>query len=188
MPLTFDRITNTALISKANLSDIISAVGAGQTFTVTAAAPTGYTRTFQHQDWIDFVDPVQAGGNNGFNERFHALESEFDLISAAIASADSAISGLQSAPIALGLTIVVGIANGATIPAPAGFDPRTETKYFAFVKTYSVDLAQRTGNLASIGFSVVANDSGQVTVNPLNGTTGQTVIATGIAIAKRGGW
>src|SRR5262249_35159972 len=96
MPLTFDRIRNSAVINRGNLADLVAAIGAGQTFTVTAAAPTGYTRKFQHQDWIDFVDPVQAGGNNGFNQRFHALESEFELISAAISSADSAISGLQT--------------------------------------------------------------------------------------------
>ena len=181
-------ISKTAIISKANLSDLVAAVAAGQTFTITAPAPTGYTRHFQHQDWIDFVDPVQAGGNNGFNDRFHALESEFDLISAAIASADSAITGLQTASPALGISIVVGISNGATLPAPAGFDARTETKYIAFVKTYQVDLAQRTGNLSTIGLSVSANDSGVVTVTPANGPTGQTVIATGVAIAKRGGW
>src|SRR6516225_10414015 len=124
------------LVTKDTLGTLVSEVMSGQTFVVAATAPTGYTRHFQHQDWIDFVDPVQAGGNNGFNNRFHALESEFDLISAAISSADNAISGLQTAPLALGITIVVGIANGATIPAPAGFDPQKETKYFAFVKTY----------------------------------------------------
>ena len=188
MALTFNRISNTAILTKENLPQLIAAIGAGQTFTITAAAPTGYTRQFQHQDWIDFVDPVQAGGNNGFNERFHALESEFDLVSAAIGSADSAISSLQTASPALGMTIVIGIANGATIPAPAGFDPHTETKYFAFVKTYQVDLAQRTGSLSTIGFTVSANDSGLVTVTPVNTATGQTLIATGIAIAKRGGW
>jgi len=188
MALAFNKITNTAILSKNNLPDLIAAIGAGQTFTITAAAPTGYTRQFQHQDWIDFVDPVQAGGNNGFNNRCHALESEFDLISAAISSADNAISGLQTAPLALGITIVVGIANGATIPAPAGFDPQKETKYFAFVKTYQVDLAQRGGSLSTIGFQVAASDSGVVTVNAINGNPGQAVIATGVAIAKRGGW
>src|SRR5262249_11489231 len=162
------------------IADIVAAIGAGQTFTITAAAPTGYTRQFQHQDWIDFVDPViQAGGNNGFNERFHALESEFDLISAAIASADSAIVGVQRASPPPGITIVIGIADGATIPAPTGFDPHTETKYFAFVKSYSVDLAQRTGSLSTIGFIVSASDAGVVTVRLSNGTTGQSLFATG---------
>ena len=43
-----------------------------------------YTRQFSHKDWIDFVDSVQAGGTNGINGRLHAIESEFDAISAVI--------------------------------------------------------------------------------------------------------
>ena len=39
-----------------------------------------YTRSFQHQDWIDNEDIVQAGGERGFNVEFHALEAEFDKI------------------------------------------------------------------------------------------------------------
>src|SRR6266568_3738583 len=108
-------------ITKDNLSSIISAVMAGQNFAITAAAPSGYNRQFQHQDWIDFVDPVQAGGNNGFNERFHALESEFDLVAAAITSVDNAVNSIESASPAIGLTVAVGLSNGATIPVPSGF-------------------------------------------------------------------
>jgi len=40
-----------------------------------------YTPQFKHQDWIDNVDRVAAGGDNGFNARFHALEAEFTNLS-----------------------------------------------------------------------------------------------------------
>src|SRR6516162_8172837 len=106
------------LINKANLNSIVSQVLAGATFQISAPAPTGYTRQFQHTDWIDFVDPVQAGGNNGFNERFHALESEFDLISAAITSVDNALTSFEQTPPAVGLALALSIADGATIPVP----------------------------------------------------------------------
>ncbi len=57
-----------------------------------------YTPAFQHEDWIDNVDRVQAGGDNGFNLRFHALESEFSQLSALIAQIDAALTALGQAP------------------------------------------------------------------------------------------
>jgi len=36
-----------------------------------------YAPKFTHTDWIDNEDRVQAGGENGFNLRFHKLEAEF---------------------------------------------------------------------------------------------------------------
>jgi hypothetical protein len=56
----------------------------------------------------------------------------------------------------------------------------------SFVKTFSVDLSQRAGT--TVGFQVFAAHTGTVTVNPINGPTGQSILATGIAISKRGGW
>jgi hypothetical protein len=41
-----------------------------------------YTPSFSHTDWIDNRDRVQAGGDNGFNARFHDLEAEFALLAA----------------------------------------------------------------------------------------------------------
>src|SRR5438477_1443518 len=122
----------TALITKNNLDSFVAQILAGNSFVVSAEAPTGYTRQFQHTDWIDFVDPVQAGGGNGFNQRFHALESEFDLISAAITSVDNALTNFESVPPGIGMTIALSIADGATLPVPTGFQ-LSETKFFAFV-------------------------------------------------------
>jgi hypothetical protein len=176
------------IVTKENLSSLVADVLAGKVFELAPTPPTGYTRQFQHKDWIDFVDPVEAGGNNGFNQRFHALEGEFDLIAAAITSVDNAVAGLQNASPAIGITIATLLSNGASIPIPSGFQA-SETKFFAFVKQYTVDLSQAAGH--SIGFLVTTNDQGTITAEtiPLNNPTpGQSVFATGIAIAKKGGW
>lgn len=50
-----------------------------------------YTRQWTHQDWVDFVDTVQAGGNNGINVRMHGIEAEFDAISAVIKLINAAL-------------------------------------------------------------------------------------------------
>jgi hypothetical protein len=175
------------IITRENFNEVARAVLSGASFVFGGGGgggPSGYTRQFQHQDWIDFVDPVQASGNNGFNERFHALEQEFNLISGAISSVDDAVTNLQAAPPAIGLTVVVGISDGATIPVPAGFQ-LAETRFFAFVKLYTVDLSTSG---TSIGFRVFTDNNGVVTAK-LSGTgTGQSLLATGIGIAKKGGW
>ncbi|MEU0876367.1 hypothetical protein [Nocardia brasiliensis] len=50
-----------------------------------------FTRTFTHRKWVDAVDRVTAGGDNGFNVRFQALEVDLDAIGAAL---ESLASGL----------------------------------------------------------------------------------------------
>src|SRR5713101_10104234 len=50
-----------------------------------------YKRTFQHEDWIDNEDVVQAGGEKGFNVKFHALEAEFDQLSNVIAQINASL-------------------------------------------------------------------------------------------------
>jgi hypothetical protein len=62
-------------------------------------ASTSYTPTnFGWQDWTDNVDRVQAGGNNGFNARFQALQAEFPLIADAIAQLNAALAALSQPP------------------------------------------------------------------------------------------
>lgn len=170
-------------IDAESIAHLAEAVAAGNVFYVSAAPPTGYTRQFQHQDWVDFVDPVQAGGNNGLNGRFHGIEHEFDLIAAAIASVDGAVTTLQGAAPAIGLTLALSLSNGASIPVPTGFQA-SDCKFFAFAKRYTLNLAQAGNGLT--GFAVYADQNGKVTAT-VNGK-GQGVMATGLAIAKKGGW
>jgi hypothetical protein len=51
--------------------------------------PIAYTPKFQHLDWVDNVDRVQAGGDHGFNLEFHNLEQEFAALYATILHADA---------------------------------------------------------------------------------------------------
>lgn len=54
-----------------------------------------YSRTFSHEDWIDNEDVVQAGGEKGFNKKFHDIEKEFDDISQVASTIDSEIKKIQ---------------------------------------------------------------------------------------------
>jgi hypothetical protein len=184
------RLAGGTIINKENFNEVARAVLSGATLTVTSGGGgggglTGYTRHFQHKNWLDFIDPVQAGGDNGFNERFHALESEFDLIAAAISSVDDAVTNLENAAPAIGLTLVLSLSDGAKIPVPTGFQ-QSETKFFAFVKAFQANTSNTTpGEL--LGFNVFAQDDGTVVARVWD-KTGQAVMATGLAIAKKGGW
>jgi hypothetical protein len=57
-----------------------------------------YIPSFKHQDWVDNVDRVQAGGSNGFNIRFHQLETELSHIAAVVAQIDAALAALGQTP------------------------------------------------------------------------------------------
>jgi hypothetical protein len=57
-----------------------------------------YTPQFSHQDWVDNVDRVQAGGANGFNGRFHSLEAEFQRLSQVLADVGAALDALGTKP------------------------------------------------------------------------------------------
>jgi hypothetical protein len=39
-----------------------------------------FTPTFEHQDWVDNLDRVTAGGPNGFNGRFNGLQTDLNKI------------------------------------------------------------------------------------------------------------
>ncbi|HKO43858.1 MAG TPA: hypothetical protein VJU84_11330 [Pyrinomonadaceae bacterium] len=54
-----------------------------------------YGRTFQHEDWIDNEDVVQAGGEKGFNKKFHDIEAEFDRIGTVVGSVNTEINRIQ---------------------------------------------------------------------------------------------
>jgi hypothetical protein len=70
-----------------------------------------YSRTFQHVDWIDNEDVVQAGGEKGFNQKFHALEAELDKLSAVVGAIKDALGNIQE--LADGVVTTSKIADGA---------------------------------------------------------------------------
>jgi hypothetical protein len=59
-----------------------------------------YARTFHHDDWIDNEDVVQAGGEKGFNKKFHDLETEFDAIGTVVGQINTTLQkGLTVQPV-----------------------------------------------------------------------------------------
>jgi hypothetical protein len=54
-----------------------------------------YNRTYQHQNWIDGQDIVQAGSERGFNAEFHALEAEFDKITGVVTQLNAGLGAFQ---------------------------------------------------------------------------------------------
>jgi hypothetical protein len=58
-------------------------------------ADIAYQRTFEHQDWRDEEDVVQAEGESGFNQKFHAIEGELDAISGVVDAVNAEIRKVQ---------------------------------------------------------------------------------------------
>ncbi|WP_428338696.1 hypothetical protein [Mycobacterium sp.] len=83
-----------------------------------------YTRTFAHTDWVDNVDRVQAGGDNGFNGRFHSVEAEFDVVSGVFNQVGTQLGTLEQQVSALGTGIArtVSIAPVLAAAGPTGWD------------------------------------------------------------------
>lgn len=61
-------------------------------------ATIAYTRQFQHTDWQDNVDRVQAGGPTGFNQHFHDIEGDFDALAQVVNQINAALIALGQAP------------------------------------------------------------------------------------------
>ncbi len=84
-----------------------------------------YTRGFTHVDWIDNEDVVQAGGEKGFNGKFHGLEGELDAISTAFGVADSEVKKIQRLNFLSAQPPVTLAANTATAEFPIETYDRT---------------------------------------------------------------
>lgn len=54
-----------------------------------------YTRTVSFNDYVDGETIVSAGGSDGFNVRFHSLETEFDNISSTFGVVNTALKSVQ---------------------------------------------------------------------------------------------
>lgn len=63
-----------------------------------ACQPPPFVRTFQHDDWVDGEDVVQAGattGELGFNERFHRIESDLDHLGSDVAKVFTCMAAMR---------------------------------------------------------------------------------------------
>lgn len=60
--------------------------------------PGPFTRAFQHDDWVDGEDVVQAGqtpGELGFNERFHNIEADIDQLATRVAKSFACMAAMR---------------------------------------------------------------------------------------------
>jgi hypothetical protein len=73
-----------------------------------------YTRQFfTWQDYIDFVDSVQAGGTNGINSRMHSIEKEFDNLSGVVGLINAGLFfQAVGTPVATGVAYTGGLTVG----------------------------------------------------------------------------
>ncbi|MGB3439807.1 MAG: hypothetical protein WBA97_13745 [Actinophytocola sp.] len=64
-----------------------------------ACQPPPFARTFQHDDWVDGENVVQAGattGELGFNERFHRIEADLDHLGSDVARAFTCMATMRA--------------------------------------------------------------------------------------------
>ncbi|MEU2604077.1 hypothetical protein [Streptomyces albus] len=57
-----------------------------------------FTPTFKHLTWVDNRDRVAAGGPNGFNVRFEALQKDLENLATVIGKVKSAIEAVSAQP------------------------------------------------------------------------------------------
>lgn len=55
-----------------------------------------YNPAFEHRNWLDNEDIVQAGGENGMNKRFIDLRTDLDAISATFTTANQEVDDLAT--------------------------------------------------------------------------------------------
>lgn len=108
-----------------------------------------YKRTFQHEDWIDNEDVVQAGGEKGFNVKFHGLEAEFDDISGVIAQLSAGLGAFQ--PLGGGTVAY----TGGNVGIGSGFSSTSPPTY-----RLEVNLADNSGAAEQVRFGNVVCSNG----------------------------
>jgi hypothetical protein len=102
-------------------------------------ADISYTRTFTHNDWIDNQDVVQAGGEVGFNQKFHGLEAELDKISTTFGTANTVINNIQRVNFLQANPPITLAANTASTEFPVelydrtNMPPNVEKVYFPII-------------------------------------------------------
>lgn len=109
-----------------------------------------YKRIFQHEDWIDNEDVVQAGGEKGFNVKFHGLETEFDNISGVIAQINAGLGAFQ--PVGVGGAVAY---TGGNVGIGSGFATASPPTY-----RLEVNLAANSGTAEQVRFGNVVCSNG----------------------------
>jgi hypothetical protein len=81
-----------------------------------------FTPTFQHTDYVDNRDRVQAGGPNGFNARFRALQADLGKLSKVITDVNSALQQRPAAGTLIDTTVTIPAFNAGSAPPGGVFD------------------------------------------------------------------
>jgi hypothetical protein len=109
-----------------------------------------YKRTFQHEDWIDNEDVVQAGGEKGFNVKFRGLETEFDNISGVIAKISAGLGAFQ--PVGVGGVVAYA---GGNVGIGSSFSTTNPPTYLL-----EVNLGPNTATTEQVRFGNVVCSNG----------------------------
>lgn len=112
-----------------------------------------YSRTFQHEDWIDNEDVVQAGGEKGFNKKFHEIEDELDQIGNVIGQIDTKIQkGISIQPV---ITLSKQL-NPNQITDPEDIDTYDNTSFPAGIKkVYQVSIEPFPGAHGQVSSNLI---------------------------------
>jgi hypothetical protein len=115
-----------------------------------------YTRTFSHTDWLDNVDRVQAGGDTGFNGRFHGIEAELDAISGVVTQANTQLTSqsgqiltLQQQVSAIGVVVQAPVTLGFT-PFMQPFNPDAPGSAWSQIYWTTHILGSANGSFAKV--------------------------------------
>lgn len=112
-----------------------------------------YARTFKHDDWIDNEDVVQAGGEKGFNKKFHDMEAEFDKLAVVVGQINTA---LQTG---LSLQAVITLSkqlNPNQITDPEDIDVYNNADFPAGVKkVYQVSIEPAPGAHGQVSYNLI---------------------------------
>jgi hypothetical protein len=121
-------------------------------------ANVSFTPTFHHTDYVDNRDRVQAGGPNGFNARFHAIESDLSTLATVVTDVDTALDTLGSGPppsqhtLTLSPALVPVVAAGAWAHDTSGYAARSgPLTTLAGVQSVPVPDGARLISLRSLG-------------------------------------
>jgi hypothetical protein len=81
-----------------------------------------FTPTFRHTDYVDNRDRVQAGGPNGFNARFRALEEDLGTVSEVITEVAGALKKRPSTERLIDQTVTIPAFNAGPPASGGTFD------------------------------------------------------------------
>ncbi len=121
-------------------------------------ANVSFTPTFHHTNFVDNRDRVQAGGPNGFNARFGAIEADLTTLSSVVTNVDTELDALGAGPaptqqtLTLSPALVPVVGAGAWAHDSSGYASRSgPLTTLAGVQSVSVPNGARLVSLRTLG-------------------------------------